>query len=134
MKKAFWFSRHRPTEAQVSEFEGLSYDLVANDASYQLGSMSIGDNRDVKAVVSGILAQCAAIGADICAGVFPTPIAEAAMRTADDAIQDGDYRSGTVAMYAAWNVMRSVDGGKPTFEHRQFCRIGIIHADALRWY
>lgn len=134
MNRAFWFSRHAPTEAQVRELANIGYELVANDASYKLGNLSIEDNVDVNAAVSGILAQCELVGADICAGVFPAPIAEAAMRTADDAIRDGDYRSGTVAMYAAWNVMRSVDGGKPTFEHKRFCRVGILHADALRWY
>ncbi|MDD2479337.1 MAG: hypothetical protein PHS31_05560 [Victivallaceae bacterium] len=132
MMKAFWFSRHTPTEAQVQELESLGYELIVNDASYQLGNIELTNDDTVAAVLIGILSVCDLVGAKVCAGVFPVPIAQAAMRTADEAIAAGDYLPGTITLMAAWNVNRAAEGGRPTFEHKRFCRVGILHFNALR--
>lgn len=131
LRKAFWFSRHTPTDAQVQELDSLGYELIVNDASYQLAKIEMTDDDTVAAVITGILAVCDLVGAKACAGVFPTPIAQVAMWTADDAIAAGDYQPGTITLMAAWNVNRAAEGGQPTFEHKRFCRVGILHSNVL---
>lgn len=130
--KVFWFSRHTPTDAQVKELESQGLELVVNDASYQLAKIEMKDDDTVAAVLIGILSVCELIGAKAVAGVFPVPIAQAAMWTADDAIAAGDYRPGTITLMAAWNVNRAAEGGRPTFTHKQFCQVGVLHSNALR--
>jgi hypothetical protein len=45
----------------------------------------------------------------------------------------GEFVPGDIPCFAAWNVMRSVEGGKPTFEDRQWLGIGRINQDSCRW-
>jgi hypothetical protein len=65
-------------------------------------------------------------------GVFAAPVQECLHRTANDAVVAGEWGR-VLTCYAAWNVQRSVDGGKPTFEHRRFCCVGALSDAALRW-
>ena len=44
----------------------------------------------------------------------------------DLAIRLGDYAGTELSCYAAWNVQRSTEGGKPTFEHRRWCFVGVL--------
>lgn len=134
MKKAFWFSRHAPTEAQIHDLKSLGYELVVNQASYELGNTQLRSSADVDSVIGDILSECRACGADVCAGVFPVPIAEAAMYTADASITMGDYLPGTVVLWAAWNNTRSEEGKAPTFVHLKFCRVGLLHDVANSLY
>ena len=66
--------------------------------------------------------------------VFPVPIAEASMYTADESISAGDYLPGTVVLWAAWNNARSEEGKPPTFTHLKFCRVGLLHDGAKFLY
>lgn len=133
-KKAFWFSRHAPTEAQIHDLGSLGYELVVNQASYDLGNTQLRSRADVASVIGGILSECRACGAYVCAGVFPVPIAEAAMDTADASIAAGDYLPGTVTLWSSWNNTRSEEGQAPTFTHLKFCRVGLLHNGARFLY
>ena len=132
MKKAIWFSRHAPTEAQVAEIAAMGYEIAALDDGLRLGAMNMTDDGDLSAVLSALLALATEHGAEACFGVFAAPVQECLHRTANDAVQAGEWGPG-LRCYAAWNVQRSADGGRPTFEHRRFCCVGALSDAALRW-
>jgi hypothetical protein len=133
MKKAIWFSRHQPTAGQIEDAARMGYDLQVTPEGTTLGAMDLRDNGDVLACVSGLLGHCAAQGAEAIFGVFAAPILAQIARTSEDVRQRGEITEGDIPCFAAWNVMRSVEGGKPTFEHKQWLGIGRINQDSCRW-
>ena len=130
MKKAIWFSRHAPTEAQVAEIAAMGFEIAAQEDGLRLGATNLADDDDINAVVSELLGLAAEHGAEVCFGVFAAPVQECLHRTANDAVQAGGWGR-VLTCYAAWNVQRSQDGGKPTFEHRRFVQVGALSSAAL---
>jgi hypothetical protein len=139
MKTAIWLSRHQPTAEQIADAETLGYTITAIEPGKTLGSVDIRDNGDVKAVVSGVFAQVAEHKAAAIFGVPSAPILAQLARTAADAIQRGalapgdGQENGDVPFFAAWNVSRSVEGGKPTFAHQAWCLVGHLNQASCRW-
>ena len=132
MKKAIWFSRHAPSAAQLAEVAAMGFEIAAQEDGLRLGAMNLTDDGDLNAVLSAVLGLAAEHGAEACFGVFAAPVQECLHRTANDAVQAGEWPK-ALTCYAAWNVQRSADGGKPTFEHRRFCCVGALADAALRW-
>jgi len=130
--KALWFSRHAPTSAQLAEIAAMGYEIAAIDDGLRLGSVNIIDDGDLNAVVTALLGLAAQHQAEAIFGVFAAPVQECLHRTAQDAVQRGEWGN-ALPCYAAWNIQRSQDGGKPTFEHRRFCCVGALSDAALRW-
>lgn len=128
MKKALWFSRHAPSAAQLDEVRGMGYEFVALEDGLRLGAINLADDGDLNAVLSAVLG----LAAEAVYGVFAAPVQECLHRTANDAVQAGEWGR-VLTCYAAWNVQRSQDGGKPTFAHRRFCCVGALSDAALRW-
>ena len=122
MKTALWFSRHAPTAAQVVEMAAMGYEIAALDDGLRLGAKNLSDDSDLNAVLSALLGLAATHSAEACFGVFAAPVQECLLRT----------KQGGMPCYAAWNIQRSADGGKPTFEHRRFCRVGALSDEVLR--
>lgn len=131
MKSAIWFSRHRPTDTQLAKIAGMGWQIAALDDGLRLGAMNLQDDGDVAAVGSALLALVAEHDAVAILGVWTAPMQEALARTAQDSVQLGEWRG--IPCYAAWNVTRPVEGGKPVFEHRRFCYVGRLDQSALRW-
>jgi hypothetical protein len=131
MKTAIWFSRHTPTASQIDSAAQLGYALTVTETGIRLGTMELADNGDVMAVVSALLGHCADEKAHAIFGVFAAPIQAQLARTAQDAVQAGEWDG--LPCYAAWNVMRSQEGGKPTFEHRAWLAVGRLSQASLRW-
>jgi hypothetical protein len=116
----------------------MGYALTITPEGMSLGTMDLRDNGDVLACVSGLLGQCADTGAVAIFGVFAAPLLAQLARTAEDIRQRGkcvepEGGSGDFPCFAAWNLMRSQEGGKPTFDHRQWLGIGRLNQDSLRW-
>ena len=132
MKKAIWFSRHAPSAAQLGEVAAMGFEIAAQEDGLRLGAMNLANDGDLNAVLSALLGLAAEHGAEAVLGVFAAPVQECLHRTANDAVQAGEWGK-PLTCYAAWNVQRSTDGGKPTFEHRRFCCVGALSAAALRW-
>ena len=132
MKKALWFSRHAPSAAQLAEIAAMGYELAAQEDGIRLGARTLADDGDLNAVLSALLGLASTHGAEACFGVFAAPVQECLHRTANDAVQAGEWGK-PLPCYAAWNVQRSTDGGKPTFEHRRFCCVGALSDAAVRW-
>jgi len=132
MKKALWFSRHAPSAAQLAEVAAMGCAIAAQEDGLRLGAMNLADDGDVNAVLTALLGLAVEHGAEACFGVFAAPVQECLHRTANDAVQEGEWPK-ALTCYAAWNVQRSTDGGTPTFEHRRFCCVGALTDAALRW-
>ncbi len=120
---AIWFSRHPATATQVAEIQGMGFELDSDPKWMELASRQLQTEADVSAVVAELEAFSAGAGprdARAIFGVFAAPIQAACNKAEPD--------DGTVLTpcYSAWNVTRTVEGGKPTFEHRKFCRTGQI--------
>lgn len=120
MKKALWFSRHVPTEAQLDELKRCGYEIAALEEGMQLGGMPMQKIDDVHYVIVALAKLCAETGATMIVGVFAAPIQEFFYLT---------YEEGGLPCCAAWNTMRQQDGGLPTFEHKVFVRIGALNVE-----
>jgi len=131
MKNVLWFSRHQPTPEQLSEIASHGWQIAGIDDGIKLGAMNLMDDGDVHAVGTALLSLAEEHSAVAIIGVWTAPMQELLARTAQDAVQRGEWDG--VECYAAWNVTRPVEGGKPVFEHRRFCAVGRLADAALRW-
>ena len=131
LQNVIWFSRHQPTTAQIDEAARRGWEIVALDDGLRLGAMNLLDDGDVHAVGTALLALAEDHDAVAIIGVWTAPMQEALARTAEDSVQNGEWYG--VPCYAAWNISRPVEGGKPVFEHRRFCCVGRLGQAALRW-
>ena len=131
MKNVLWFSRHQPTPEQLSEIASHGWQIAGIDDGIKLGAMNLMDDGDVHAVGTALLSLAEEHSAVAIIGVWTAPMQELLVRTAQDSVQMGWWCG--VPCYAAWNVTRPVEGGKPVFEHRRFCSVGRLSAAALRW-
>ena len=116
----------------------MGYAIEVTHEGTALGALDLRDNGDVLACVSGLLGHCADIGASAIFGVFAAPILAQIARTSEDIRIRGEFAepdggSGDYPCFAAWNVMRSVEGQKPTFAHRQWLGVGRINQDSCCW-
>lgn len=138
MKKAIWFSRHQPTQDQIEDAARMGYTLEVTPEGIALGSLDLQNNGDVLVCVSGLLGLCATTGAEAIFGVFAAPILAQIARTAEDIRQRGEIippqdGKGDYPCFAAWNIMRTVEGQKPTFRHFKWLAVGRLNQDSCKW-
>lgn len=119
-KNIIWFSRHQPTADQLSEIASRGWQLVALDEGAKLGAMNLLDDGDVHAVTTALLTLADEHNAAAIIGVWAAPMMEQIARTSQESL----YKD--IPCYAAWNVTRPAEGGKPVFEHRRFCFVGRL--------
>ncbi len=119
---AVWFSRHAPTAAQIADIRVLGHHLAEMQAGMMLGAQSINTFTDRDAMMGALRELVVRNGAEAIFGVAPTPILGAMHRGIL-----GSKR--TVPFYASWNVQRSAEGGKPTFEHFLFEEVGAFKVE-----
>lgn len=135
---AIWLSRHTPTADQLADALRLGYEITGIESGQRLGALDLRDDGDVKALVSGVLGLCAEHSATAIFGVVAAPLAAQLARTAADAIQRGALAAptpatGDVPVFTAWNIQRTAEGGKPTFEHRCWVLAGHLSQASTRW-
>lgn len=129
MSKALWISRHEATVAQLSELAVIKVTLVAIEEGKLLGSRNLATDEDVEGFMLDLHALIRREGAEEIYGVFATPIQrEIAKETSEIYERRGNgWNDDTVSCFSAWNVQRSVEGQKPTFEHKKFVWMGDIY-------
>ena len=125
---ALWFSRHQPSAEQLGEIATKGFTLVDVESGVALGARSIESGDDCRAIVESLLALKAKHSAKAVFGVFPTPILGWAFRDAEQAILLGDWSRSPISLWAAWNVTRTPEGGKPTFCHKTWQTVGVLTA------
>jgi hypothetical protein len=115
VKKAKWFSRHSPTRRQLDEIECMGFNLVTQEISRGMlfGAINITSAEEVNLIVY----ELTNFGHQAVFGVFPPPILEGFFKSG---VSDGSDR---VKIFSSWNVLRSQEGEKPTFEHKCWVRI-----------
>lgn len=119
---AVWFSRHAPTAAQIADVRICGHHLVEVQTGMMLGAQPINTFAERDAMMVAIRELVSQTGAQAIFGVAPTPILNAMLRGLFGAKR-------TVPFYAAWNVQRSAEGGKPTFEHFLFEMVGAFKVE-----
>jgi hypothetical protein len=124
-RKIVWFSRHEITASQIREARKIvrNEDAEINWMKVE-GETSIEDDVTATAVTAEILDKAERLGGGYVFGVFPPPILNRIAHIVGMAIDRGDHRKDCVAFYTPWNVARTPEGGKPTFEHKCFLWIG----------
>ena len=112
--KAVWFSRHDPTKEQIEEAQKLGYTIVAIEFGKKLGAMELQTEESVDAMMDAIRNLVVEHKAEAIFGVSSVPI-------------QGRFCSfAKIPFFAAWNVMRSVAGEKPTFQHKKWVFVGSL--------
>ena len=119
MKSALWFSRHQPTAEQLADAAAMGYTLTVEAEATALASAVLETETEVLGVINFLEYAASRHGAIF--GVFAAPI-QSILAVATSNQWNGEC----IPCYAAWNVQRSVDGGKPTFSHKKFVKVGQI--------
>jgi hypothetical protein len=125
-RPAIWFSRHDPTVEQVADVEANGNTLVAIEDGKRLGAISIETDEDLHRVIGDLIALARTHEAYVIYGVFPVPMSEQLLRNDAASYNDDDHDYDYLTCKASWNVMRSVEGGKPTFKHKQWVYVGCL--------
>lgn len=117
MKTAIWLSRHVPTPEQLEEITSMQYVLIIDEGRV-LGAMELVEDADVKKLISELQNLVRKVRAEAIFGVWSTPVLEV--------LNNMKNESNLIPCYGAWNVLRSVEGEKPTFKHKKWCCIGYF--------
>jgi hypothetical protein len=120
MEKVIWFSRNEMTPKQRDEIVSKHGDDVEILNCSRTASVDLIDEGDVNAVWNRLQVVIGNNFHEMSAvyGVFPAPIQER--------ITEHFEKIRGTPCYSAWNVQRSVEGEKPTFEHKRFCFVGYM--------
>ncbi len=130
---ALWLSRHTPTADQIADAQRLGYAISHVEDGIRLGSLDLKDEGDLKALITATLGLCAETGSRAIFGVIAAPVLAQMARTANDAVQLGEWSPFDIPVYVSWNVQRTVEGGKPTFAHRCWLLAGHLSQASTRW-
>jgi hypothetical protein len=113
---AVWFSRHQPTAEQIADASAIGFEIVSIEAGRVLGAVDLATDDDVDRVIGEIHAEADRLGAVAVFGVAAVPFLA----------QMEIGKNSRLPFYGAWNVTRSVEGGKPVFSHKRWQCIGRI--------
>lgn len=119
---AVWFSATPPTTEQLVDVRLLGHHIAEVQAGMIMGAQPINTFKDRDQMMGAIRELVVKTDAQAIFGVAPTPILNAMLRQALASRR-------TVPFYAAWNVARSDEGGKPTFEHVLFEEVGAFKVE-----
>ena len=134
LKPAIWFSRHMPSQAQLSEAEEKGFFFPEISEGMALGARSIDDCDALRGVIAGISRLARQHSARAVFGVFPTPMLGSLNNTAQYAVLYGDWCPRDLTCYASWNISRTPEGGKPTFAHYKWVCVGALALAPILWH
>lgn len=114
MNKCVWFSRHALTEAQAEEIAAAGYEVVKDSKFTEFAGHNMTSDEEVREVIMYIELLRDRAGIRRFYGVFPAVIRSALLTWREK------FGGDPVELWEAWNIQRSPDGGKPSFEHKKF--------------
>lgn len=113
MNKCAWFSRHAMTEAQAVEIAAAGYEIVEDSFIAKLAKVNMTSDEEVMDTIMYMMLLRNS-GVQRFYGVFAPALRSALLAWT------GRSSGNTIELWEAWNVQRTPDGGKPTFEHKKF--------------
>ena len=113
MNKAVWFSRHSITAEQAEEIASAGYEIFEDAKIAAFAAMNITSDEEITEVIK-YMQLLKNSGVQRFYGVFPAVLRSALLAWT------GMFGGNTLELWEAWNITRSPDGGKPTFEHKKF--------------
>lgn len=133
MSKALWISRHEATVVQLVELSARGETLVALEKGILLGNRNLATDEDVDAFITTLHALILEEGAEAVYGVFAAPVQNRLVQETSEIYErrGEGLDDETVPCFSAWNVSRTVEGGKATFEHKRFVWAGDIFNNPL---
>ena len=114
MNKCIWFSRHDMTEAQAAEIAAAGYEVYKDAFVAKMATANMTSDEEVMEVITYIYLLRDRAGIRRFYGVFP-PVLRSALLTWRE-----KFGGLPIELWEAWNIQRSPDGGKPSFEHKKF--------------
>lgn len=114
MNKAVWFSRHSITKEQAAEIAAAGYELIDDAKASDMAKQNITSEDDVHNIIIRFQLLRDIYGVGRFYGVFP-PVLRSALLA-----WRGEFGGNPVELWEAWNIQRTPDGGKATFEHKKF--------------
>lgn len=113
MNKCIWFSRHALTEAQAEEIAAAGYEIIEDSFASAMARKNLASDEEVTEVIK-YMQLLKNSGVQRFYGVFPAVLRSALLAWT------GMFSGNTIELWEAWNIQRTPDGGKPTFEHKKF--------------
>lgn len=113
MNKACWFSRHSMTKEQAEEIAAAGYEVVKDCKLTELAGINMTSDEEVREAINYMMLLRNS-GVHRFYGVFPPALRSALMAWT------GMFSGSTLELWESWNIQRSPDGGKPSFEHKKF--------------
>lgn len=114
MNKAVWFSRHAITSEQAEEIASAGYEIYKDSFVARMATANMTSDEEVMEVIMYMQLLKDRAGIRRFYGVFPPALRSALLAWT------GKFGGNTIELWEAWNIQRSPDGGKPTFEHKKF--------------
>lgn len=107
--KAIWFSRHAITAEQAAEIAAAGYEVLEDAKVSEMATANITSDEEVMEIIKYMMLLRNS-GVQRFYGVFPAALRAALLQ----------FGGNTLELWEAWNVQRTPDGGKPSFEHKKF--------------
>ena len=120
-RKVIWFSRHDLTESQLESIKG-AYDDVEIINMKELASKTITDWSEALEVLAALQDMAGKNAVMEVYGVFPPPIQ---FELSNHCMVS--HERNQVPCYTAWNVNRAPEGERPTFEFKEWVRVGFLY-------
>lgn len=114
MKKCIWFSRHSMTEAQAEEIAAAGYEVIEDSNLKGFAGKNMTSDEEVIDVIMRFQLLRDMEGVKRFYGVFP-PALRSSLLTWREKLGGAP-----IELWESWNIQRSPEGGKPTFEHKKF--------------
>lgn len=114
MNKCIWFSRHAMTEAQAAEIAAAGYQVIEDAKVSTMAMANMTSDEEVRETIMYMMLLRDRYAVNRFYGVFPPAIRSALLAWT------GMFSGNTIELWEAWNVQRTPEGGKPTFEHKKF--------------
>lgn len=113
MNKCIWFSRHEITAEQAAEIAAAGYEIVEDAFIAKLAKVNMTSDEEVMETIRYMMLLRNS-GVQRFYGVFAPALRSALLAWT------GMFGGNAIELWEAWNVQRTPDGGKPSFEHKKF--------------
>lgn len=132
-KNVLWFSRHEPTDEQIGEACSKFKEEISEESimiigeGQELGSRRICNEQELQRVMDDLEGLIRQYNIIAIFGVFPPPIQRRLFYVTLNFEEMPPQ--GMIPCYSSWNIERSIEGERPTFEHREWVEVGYFYVN-----